>query len=52
MEMVIEHMLKFETSIVERQFGFMPRRFTIVSIYLLRGWPNNMRVQLKEEEGD
>ena len=36
MEKVIEHRLRHETIISKNQFGFMPRRSTMETIYLLR----------------
>ena len=35
-ERVIENRLRYETTILENQFSFMPRRLTMEVIYLLR----------------
>ena len=47
-EKVIEHRLRVETSISERQFGFMPGRSTTEAIYLLRGIMEKYRCRRRD----
>jgi hypothetical protein len=47
-ERIIEHRLRGVTNVIENQFGFMPRRSTIETIFLIRQLMERCREQKKD----
>jgi hypothetical protein len=47
-EMIIEHRLRGVTNVTENQFGFMPVRSTMESIFLIRQLMERCREQKKD----
>ena len=47
-ESVIEHRLRRVTSVTQNQYGFMPRRSTMESIFLIRQLIERYREQKKD----
>jgi hypothetical protein len=47
-ERIIEHRLRGVTNVVENQFGFMPERWTMKAIFLIRQLMERCREQKKD----
>jgi hypothetical protein len=47
-ERIIEHRLRGVTNVTENQFGFMPERSTMESIFLIRQFMERCREQKKD----